>query len=257
MTLADAALAYARQGWPVFRCRPRAKEPAASHGFQDATVDAEIVARWWRQTPHANIGFPPGRAGLIVLDYDHADGEAEARRLGALDAGLAVLTPRGRHLYFRHPGGPPIGNTKLHGLLDVRADRGYVMLPPSVHPSGHVYRWSGRIADVGPLPPAVLAALRPPEPPRAPVRPIPTGTSCAYIVAAIVRECEALAVATEGERNNALNRAAYSLARFVAAGEAHADAVEAALTVAARATGLPVREIERTIRSAFRARQVA
>src|SRR3989449_7233650 len=67
-----------------------------------------------------------------------------------------VLTSRGRHLWFKHPGGS-IGNVILAPHLDVRADHGYVLLPPSVHSTGAVYRWVGHLADVKTLPPDVLA----------------------------------------------------------------------------------------------------
>jgi putative DNA primase/helicase len=72
-----------------------------------------------------------------------------------------VQTVRGRHLWFRHPGGH-IGNRKLADHIDVRADAGYVLLPPSVHPSGRTYAWlPGFDFDMPApgLPPQVAAML--------------------------------------------------------------------------------------------------
>ena len=56
-----------------------------------------------------------------------------------------------------------------------------------------------------------------------------------------------------GERNNGLNRAAYSLGRLVAGGEVATELVYGELLAAALATGLGHREASRTIRSGLRA----
>ena len=41
----------------------------------------------------------------------------------------------------------------------MRCDNGYVLLPPSVHPSGHVYSWTGATQSIA-LPSRALARLR-------------------------------------------------------------------------------------------------
>lgn len=72
--------------------------------------------------------------------------------------------------------------------------------------------------------------------------------------AAIERECSALARTPEGQRNEALNRAAFALGRFISSGEADPRTVARALAYAAARAGLEPRETERTLQSAFRAR---
>ena len=255
------ALEYTRRDWPVFPCRPRGKEPLTVNGFHAATTDADQVSAWWTEEPEANIGFCPGRAGLLVVDIDGPDGERDAQELGLLsEPTLTVITPRGQHLYFRHPGGR-IGNRKLAICLDVRGDAGYVLLPPSIHPSGKRYRALGEAGDTIALPPAALAVLLPvrkevPALPAAP--PINAGTPqrSAYVVRAIELEALSVANAPEGSRNNRLNEAAFALARFIATGEAGIENVVGVLAFAARHAGLPEYEIERTIESAFGARGV-
>ena len=88
--------------------------------------------------------------------------------------------------------------------------------------------------------------------------PIHAGTArrVAYVRAAIEAECMELANTGEGNRNNKLNEAAFSLARFVATKEANPAKLADALRVAARHAGLHEDEIEKTIASAFRAREV-
>jgi hypothetical protein len=257
-----AALQYAAHGWPIFPVRPRGKEPLTENGFHDATTDQAQIRQWWADTPAANIGFPPGRAGLIVFDWDSREGQAKAVELGLYAVPtLVVRTARGEHIYTQHPGWR-IGNRKVAGVLDVRADAGYVLLPPSVHPSGATYhRVLGSIHEIVTLPPAALDALRPRvrEPRTYDAPPIDAGTPRrrAYVSAAIESECIALAQTGEGDRNNALNRAAFTLARFIETGEADAGKLADLLAYAARNTGLDDDEIERTIHSASGARGVA
>lgn len=96
--------------------------------------------------------------------------------------------------------------------------------------------------------------VAPPRDERAPA-PLPdTPRGGRYVAAAIKRECRKLVSAPEGSRNETLNRSAYSLARFVASGEADAYMVARELSDAAARAGLEEREIARTLESAFSAR---
>jgi bifunctional DNA primase/polymerase-like protein/primase-like protein len=152
-----SALTYARKGLPVFPCVPRGKHPAVATGLKAATIEATTIRQWWQQIPDANISIATGEpAGIFVLDVDGIDAEAELRKLeakhGALPATVEVITARGRHVYFKMPAAP-IRNSagKLAPGLDIRATGGYVLVPPSIHPTGRRYEWSvdcaGAIAD--------------------------------------------------------------------------------------------------------------
>src|SRR5262249_15159857 len=146
-TLSDAALCYASRGWHVFPCKPRDKAPATYHGLKDATTDFNKITGWWRSTDF-NIGLATGKAsGVFVLDVDGEDGESSGamleRRHGILPSTVNSITGRGRHLFFAWPG-RPIRNSvcKIAPGIDIKADGGYVILPPSIHPSGRAYAWS-------------------------------------------------------------------------------------------------------------------
>jgi len=164
-TLARAALKYAEHGWHVFPLLPRGKHPLIKNGggFLAATSNTETVAAWWRGQPNANIGLWPGQSGLVVIDVDGPDGEATGRALGLWsEPTLECRTGRadgGRHCYFTRPDFT-VSNVAIGHKIDVRGDAGYVILPPSIHPSGKVYSWLGRVEDIRPLPPRVLEALR-------------------------------------------------------------------------------------------------
>jgi len=159
-----AARRYAEKGWPVFPLRPRGKKPLTDHGFKDATTSPDLISNWWRRWPAANVGVATGRASqLLVIDVDPRNGgdetleELEAQ-LGPLEARVEALTGGGgRHLYFEYSDNPPDRWPKGLGAgLDLKSDGGYVVAPPSVHPSGGTYCWevSHHFDDAtpGPLP---------------------------------------------------------------------------------------------------------
>lgn len=166
--LGQAALHYATEyGWAVFPLGVRGKLPligrdAGGRGFLDATTDAEQIAAWWTAAPNANVGIATGAAsGFVVVDVDGPEGDV-ALRAYTLPPCPVSSTGKGRHLLFRRPAdGLRNSAKKLGPMLDVRADGGYIVAPPSVHPDGGVYTWTvaPEFCDPPELPPAVLARL--------------------------------------------------------------------------------------------------
>ncbi len=83
-----------------------------------------------------------------MLDVDGDEGETSLRRLegefGPLPATVEAITGRGRHLWWRLPSRADVRNSagQLGTGLDVRGAGGYVLAPPSLHPSGRRYAWS-------------------------------------------------------------------------------------------------------------------
>lgn len=178
-----AALAYAQElGWPVVplhtstgagcscrnaACSSVAKHPRTMNGLKDATIDVAKITQWWTNWPDANIGIPTGAvSGLMVVDIDGPAGEEAMRVLNANRATPQVLTGKGRHVYFAHPGFDVRNTAKRLGPeLDTRGDGGYVVAPPSVHASGRVYAWdreggfSPREIAPAPIPDTILAEL--------------------------------------------------------------------------------------------------
>lgn len=147
--LASAAMELAQDiGWPVFPCRPRDKTPliaraAGGSGCLDATTHAEQVGLWWVHSPAANIGVATGgRMGLCVIDVDGPQGEESLASFGPIPATVEAVTRKGRHLYFRAVFGDAINSVGLLGpQVDTRGEGGYIIAPPSLHPSGFRYAW--------------------------------------------------------------------------------------------------------------------
>jgi hypothetical protein len=132
----------------VFPLQPRDKTPATHRGLKDATTDSACINMWWSANSSFNIGLATGSiSGVWVLDIDGADAESALRKLetehGTLPPTVEVITGKGRHLYFR-VGEHPIRNSagQIAPGIDVRGDGGYVVVPPSVHPSDRAYAWS-------------------------------------------------------------------------------------------------------------------
>ena len=140
----SAALKLASAGLAVFPCRVRDKRPATENGLKDATHDPEQIRAWWDLDPNFNVAIATGAISKIfVVDVDGPDAERELQRL-ELPTTVETTTARGKHYYFKYPG-TPVRNTagKIAPGVDTRGDGGYVLAPPSIHPSGALYRWAG------------------------------------------------------------------------------------------------------------------
>jgi hypothetical protein len=106
----DWALAYAAAAMAVFPCRAD-KKPLTEHGVKDATTDPDQIRAWWKQWPHAEIGWAVPET-LVVVDLDRkagADGlkdffEHEGIEADKVETAIAVTPSGGRHLVFRRQG---------------------------------------------------------------------------------------------------------------------------------------------------------
>ncbi len=169
--LGVAALAYAQQGKPIFPCGPGSKQPLGRlvpNGFKDATTDLDTVRRWWTEAPTANIGMPTGLPATgTVLDVDikpeqNIQGDATLEGLVALNGELPITllqrTPSGgMHFCFAYA--PGLGNSAgtLGKGLDIRGEGGYIVVAPSILPTG-VYTWAND-AELAPIPGWITAKL--------------------------------------------------------------------------------------------------
>jgi Bifunctional DNA primase/polymerase, N-terminal/Primase C terminal 2 (PriCT-2) len=163
----------------VFPCLPRDKDPLGTlvpHGFKDATDNKFLIRRWWTERPDANIGLPTGHEnGIIVVDPDGEEGERllalAEKKYGKLPPTFESKTGNGRHIFFALPEGcgrvpsknssRPKGQPDKHEGLDLKADGGYVIAPPSVHPNGKTYAWGEtEMNECAPAPPWLLEAAK-------------------------------------------------------------------------------------------------
>jgi hypothetical protein len=210
-----------------------------SNGSLSASRDPARLPAW---PSGCNVGIATGR-GLVVLDVDHPDGldtlhELEAKH-APLPTTVKVITGMGgEHYYFSGRG---IANSagRLGAGLDIRGEGGYVVAPPSVHPStGRAYQWECAPGDmpIAPLPEWLRARLRAAD--RTPVVPAPEWIG-------IVRDG-----LPEGERNEGMCRL---VGHLVAKGVDEGLVLELALLINLRnRPPLTDREVRRTVESVVR-----
>lgn len=176
--LARAALYYAQiLHWPIFPLRPRDKRPliskgAGGHGFLDATTDPECVRSWWERCPNANVGLALCFNGFdaFAVDVDPRNGgslDRLVRRFGALPQTVQALTGGGgNHVLLMGR----VASTGLPPGIDIKGVGGYIVLPPSIHPSGYPYRWDSARrpteVEIAPAPAELLGALARPSRPK-------------------------------------------------------------------------------------------
>lgn len=139
-SLLDAALSYVARGWYVLPLKTRGKQPIIPGGVLSASNDPEQVRKWWTDYPTANIGVACGKSGLVVVDVDPRNGGdpdwwRKEERAPSVETGGGGL-----HLYYTSEGVPEI-RTSLEAGVDLQRGDKYVIVPPSIHPSGYDYRW--------------------------------------------------------------------------------------------------------------------
>jgi len=137
----DHAIDYARAGWPVLPIEQRGKRPLTRHGVKDATIDLAAVSKWWGLWPRANIGLAVS-AEFVVVDIDSIEARDQLKAAGLfLPRTCWARTKKGWHLWYSTVKGEARNRVGLRPGVDLRGKDGYVVVPPSIHPSGHLYWW--------------------------------------------------------------------------------------------------------------------
>ena len=160
------ALHWLEQGITPIPLCPNSKRPIIPWRKMRAhKPPATIVRQWFDTWPDANLGVLCG-AALTVLDFDRPAEYWKWLR-SAMSGPLprtsyTVQTARGYHVYLHILDAPD--RTLSMGGGEVKGS-GYVVAPPSIHPTGVVYRpinlepvvTIGHLSEIGIEPEAVIA----------------------------------------------------------------------------------------------------
>lgn len=153
----EAARKYHALGWSLLPIKAGTKKAAASwKRFQRERPNDADLGEWFSPRGKRGIAIVCGAVsgGLCVRDFDQQEAfDRWAESQPTLAATLpTVATARGRHVYFKVEAEDlrevrqALGKPKATGPIncgdgELRAGGGYVLAPPSVHPSGTHYRW--------------------------------------------------------------------------------------------------------------------
>ena len=154
MTNKEYALLYNRQlGWNVFPVgknkRPFFKWQSGENDLQKIKVTPEMIGKWWTDYPDANIACVTGAiSNVAVIDLDVYKGKAgevvkELQKYVPRETKHAIsVTPRGGlHYYFSCKDENIRNNSDIIPNTDLRANGGYIVLPPSTNGEGMPYQW--------------------------------------------------------------------------------------------------------------------
>jgi len=147
-TTYDYALFYISNGLSVIPIKPRDKVPLTEwKQYQQQAPSISEIQKWFKGTD-SNIAIVTGKVSdnLVVIDFDDKSlfneflekGSSDLREI--VDTTWIVKTSRGYHVYLRVDSDKPVGSAKFDGV-DVKAEHGYVLAPPSIHPSGIRYEF--------------------------------------------------------------------------------------------------------------------
>ena len=141
MTTVEDAISYLRTGVSVIPIPSREKAASISWSEYTKRPPTEQEIREWFRNEEKNIGIVCGRVSknLVVFDFD--DQEAMSFVIADINETakktMVVRTGKGFHVYYRVK---TPENFKLMNLkVDVKGEGGYVIAPPSIHPSGIKY----------------------------------------------------------------------------------------------------------------------
>jgi len=153
---------YLELGFHPIACLPREKKTWVGwKKYQTVAPTEKELSGWWGIRPDANVALVLGRGTLAVdLDGEGAENLLIEHGIKLSEDAPRSKTARGSHILLSSDG--PVRDCV--GLLsdgngnhiDIRGV-GYIVVPPSIHPSGAVYRWIN--PPTGQLPKAPQALL--------------------------------------------------------------------------------------------------
>ena len=153
-------------------CKSPGKHPLVSRGFKDATTDIAVIQNWLQKWPLANWGMRTGDAtsggsGVVVVDIDAKSSGLENWEMLREEHPEPIETVSvstggaGLHLWFLYPDGLDIRSSAsvLSPGIDIRANDGYVLVPPSKTIQEYQFILDPREIAIEPCPDWIVSRL--------------------------------------------------------------------------------------------------
>ena len=253
-TILDEAISYASQGWHVFPVAD--KQPLVKWRDESTDDQSKIVGMDWSRA--TGIGLDCGKSGIVVIDVDDVNAVPKlAEKLGwdpVEDNTYVSYTGGGGYHIFYKAGEQSVRNSasKVVQGIDVRGDGGYVVLPPSDHSSGMIYRWYRQPEEgIRPIPEKLVELLNYREQAPEPAVPTLSVSHEKWGMAVLAEEAAIIESSAPGTRNSTLFEHAVYVYDVVKGGHLDKVVADARLEAAAVRVGLGSGETAGTLSSAW------
>lgn len=157
----DSASEYVDQGWSILPVKPEEKRPFITNWMQYTHTKAtkDMVLNWFSNLAGAGVGVVTGKvSNMVVLDVESDCPYPIEDLLKRYPTQMYSRTGSGGyHLFYQYPTTVThVSNrVRIFDGADLRADGGFIVLPPTMHPSGNRYEWVKR-GPLGAFPTALL-----------------------------------------------------------------------------------------------------
>jgi putative DNA primase/helicase len=145
-------------GYHLIPIKPSAKIPLIAKWTERASRDTRIISSWYESYPNCNWGIVTGQiSNIVVFDIDpRHGGDISWKKLITPYEPIAPTTTcktggGGFHYYYQLD--REVGNRQLSAYpgVDIRANGGQVLIPPSINGTGGKYTWVHAPWEVTPI----------------------------------------------------------------------------------------------------------
>lgn len=141
----DVALAYLRQGISVVATDPKSKRPLYKWSdFQKKLPTEAQIKAMFQTHPKAMLSIITGELShILVVDCDSPEAiqKVEDALPDSFEPIIAVSPRGGRHYYFACANGKWQTKAAVLKNIDIRANGGVIVAPPSQNETGGKYQW--------------------------------------------------------------------------------------------------------------------
>lgn len=145
-SILDAVFEYRSKGVSTIPMNPENKRPLVKWTeFQNRLPTETEIQSWWKKNPKAMVGIVTGQiSGCAAIDCDSKEACAKIDEMlpDSFETPITESPRGGRHYYFKCPEALQT-RASILDHVDIRANGGVIICPPSTNAQGKQYRWMG------------------------------------------------------------------------------------------------------------------